>query len=57
MRDGALTPIINDIDLGTVVTRVVMPLHRDSLEVGAEPAPHHMAVSLFASCINPGHEA
>jgi Bacterial low temperature requirement A protein (LtrA) len=51
-----LTPIVDDIDAGNVVTRIVRSLHRDALDVGAESSLAHGTIRLVAAHIRPRSE-
>ena len=51
-----LAPIVDDIDAGNVVTRIVRSLHRDALDVGAESLLAHGTIRLVAAHIRPRNE-
>ena len=51
-----LAPIVDDIDAGNVVTRIVRSLHRAALDVGAESLLAHGTIRLVAAHIRPRSE-
>jgi hypothetical protein len=51
-----LAPIVDDIDIGSIVTRVIVPLHGHALEVGAKTAGDESLPGLVATGVGAGYE-